>query len=187
MEESGNSVQYMSNFTSSHSIMISVTSSLLLVWAVREQKNFTICNEWGVKFLEKTASFNSTAGGINTLWWYVCAICWLHRYKMSDQTLLFISCSWDRASWYISIVKSTRCTIFEFIEYHSTCFGGSFRPSSGVQACTYSIRYVLYRLVDCSSILCPLASSQLTCMTHTWCCMYRLELLMMDGKTVRNM
>ena len=34
--------------------------------------------------------------------------------------------------WPISIVKPTRCTIFEFIEYHSTCFGLSFRPSSGV-------------------------------------------------------
>ena len=49
-----------------------------------------------------------------------------------------------------------------------------------------------YRLVDCllagtrwneSSISCPLASSQLTCMTYTWCCLYSLELLMMDGKT----
>jgi len=33
----------------------------------------------------------------------------------------------------ISIVKPTRCTIFELIVYHSTCFGRSFRPSSGVQ------------------------------------------------------
>ena len=42
---------------------------------------------------------------------------------------------WDRASWYISIVKPTRCTIFffKFIEYHSTCLGQSFRPSSGVK------------------------------------------------------
>jgi len=95
---------------------------------------------------------------------------------------------------YISIVQPTRCTILEFIEYHSTCFGGSFRPSSGVQDCTHSIRYMSYRLVDCllagkrlSSILCPLASSQLTCTTYIWCCAYSLELLMMDGKTVRNM
>ena len=57
--------------------------------------------------------------------------------------------SWDRASWYISIVKPTRCTIFEFTEYHSACFGWSFRPSSGVQDCTHSIRYMSYRLVDC--------------------------------------
>jgi hypothetical protein len=34
---------------------------------------------------------------------------------------------------------------------------------------------------------CLLASSQRTCMTYTWCCMYSLELLMMDGMTFRNM
>jgi len=32
---------------------------------------------------------------------------------------------------------------------------------SGVQDCTYSIRYMSYRLVDCL-----LAGSQLTCMTY---------------------
>jgi hypothetical protein len=57
--------------------------------------------------------------------------------------------SWDRASWYISIAKPTRCTIFEFLEYHSACFGWSFCPSSGVQDCTHSIRYMSYRLADC--------------------------------------
>jgi len=30
----------------------------------------------------------------------------------------------------------------------STCFGRSFRPSSGVLDCTYSVRYMLYRLFD---------------------------------------
>jgi hypothetical protein len=30
----------------------------------------------------------------------------------------------------------------------STCFGRSFRPSSGVPYCTYSVRYMLYRLFD---------------------------------------
>jgi hypothetical protein len=50
MEESGNSVQCMSKFICSHSVMTRVTSSVLLVWAVREQTDFTICNEWGVKF-----------------------------------------------------------------------------------------------------------------------------------------
>jgi len=44
---------------------------------------------------------------------------------------------------YISIVKPTRCTIFEFIEYHFTCFGRSFRPSSGVQDYTHSISWLL--------------------------------------------
>jgi len=38
---------------------------------------------------------------------------------------------------------------FEFVEYHSTHFGRSFHPSSGVQDCTYSIRYMSYRFVDC--------------------------------------
>jgi len=33
----------------------------------------------------------------------------------------------------------------------------------------------------------PLASCHRTCMTNTWRCMYCLGLLMMDGKTVRNM
>ena len=31
------------------------------------------------------------------------------------------------------------------LEQHSTCFGRSLRPSSGVQDCTYSIRYMSYR------------------------------------------
>jgi len=30
----------------------------------------------------------------------------------------------------------------EFIEYHSACFGRSFRPSSGVQNCIYSNRHM---------------------------------------------
>jgi len=32
-----------------------------------------------------------------------------------------------------------------------------------------------------------LVSSHRTCMTYTWCCMYSLRLLMMDGEMVRNM
>jgi hypothetical protein len=79
-------------------------------------------------------------------------------------TVLEIWRLWDRASWYISIVKPTRAQFFEFIDYHSTCFGWSFRASSGVQDCTYSIRYTLCRFVDCL-----LASSQRTCKTYTGC------------------
>jgi hypothetical protein len=83
----------------------------------------------------------------------------------------------------ISIVKPTRCTIFEFTEYHSTSFRRASRPSSGVQDCTHSIRYMSRRLGDllaCGHEMefsCPLASSQLTCMTYTWSCVYSLELL----------
>jgi len=34
---------------------------------------------------------------------------------------------------------------------------------------------------------CLLTSSHGTCMAYTWCCMYRLRFLKMDGETVRNM
>jgi len=64
-------------------------------------------------------------------------------YCRQNVFLTFIWHSWDRAPWHISIVKATSCTIFEFIEYHSTCFVRSFRPSSRVQDCTHSIRYVI--------------------------------------------
>jgi hypothetical protein len=42
----------------------------------------------------------------------------------------------------------------EFIEHHSTCFGRSFRQSSGVQDCTYSISYMSYMFVDCMLTWC---------------------------------
>ena len=102
-------------------------------------------------------------------------------------TILRIWCSWDHALWYISIVKPTRCTIFEFIEYHFTCFGQSFRPSSGVLDCTYSIMYMSHRFVDCM-LACPLAwvNEPVWHTRYTWHCVYSPELLMMDGKTVRN-
>jgi hypothetical protein len=41
--------------------------------------------------------------------------------------------------------------------------------------------------MELSSISYPLACNQLTFVTYNWCCMYSLELLTMDGKTVRNM
>ena len=58
----------------------------------------------------------------------------------SDGSLLLLLLEF-KLQFFISIVKPTRCTIFEFTEYHSKCFGRSFRPSSGVQICTYTIRY----------------------------------------------
>jgi hypothetical protein len=53
---------------------------------------------------------------------------------------------------FISIVKTNSCTasqIYFILEQHSTCFGRSFRQSSGVYDCTYSIRYKSYRFCDC--------------------------------------
>ena len=83
----------------------------------------------------------------------------------------------------VSIVKPTSCTISQIyfiLEQHYTCFGQSFCPSSGVWDSTYSIRYMSHRFCGCL-----LASSHRICMV--WCSMYILRLLMMDGKTIRNM
>jgi len=55
--------------------------------------------------------------------------------------------------------------IYFILEWQSTCFGRSFRPSLGVEDFTYGNRNL----------------------SNRYCCMYSLELLMMDGKTVRNM
>jgi len=45
---------------------------------------------------------------------------------------------------HISIVKPTRCTIFFRVYWISLYMFRSFRQSSGVQNCTYSIRYTSY-------------------------------------------
>jgi len=75
----------------------------------------------------------------------------------------------------ISIVNPTTCTDISNLFYfgmNSTCFERSFRPSSGVQDCTYSNRHL---------------SNSSICLTNACCCMYSLELLIIEGKTVRNM
>jgi len=41
--------------------------------------------------------------------------------------------------------------------------------------------------MECSSISFPQAAGRSICLTYASCCMYSLELLMMDGETVRNM
>ena len=49
---------------------------------------------------------------------------------------------------YISIVKpniSTNVSNYFILEWHSTCFRRSFRPSPGVQDCTYSNSHLWYR------------------------------------------
>jgi len=106
-----------------------------------------------------------------------------------------------------SIVKPTRCTSVSnlfYVEWHCTCFGRSFRPSSGVQDCTYSNRYMsnrycrLQQQVYVKQIL-PTTATVIR-QTDTADCLlasrrqylfdwrvYSPELLMMDGKTVRNM
>ena len=68
----------------------------------------------------------------------------------------------------------------------STCFGRSFRPSSGAQNCTYGNRPMsnscCYQLLEGT-----LAAASSSCLKYSCCRMCSFELLMMDGKTVRNM
>ena len=68
----------------------------------------------------------------------------------------------------------------------STCCRRVFRPSSGAQNCTYSVRYWSDRY--CYLLLAArLAAGSSNGLTNTWRCMCSFELLMMDGKTVWNM
>ena len=66
-----------------------------------------------------------------------------------------------------------------------TCFGRFLRPSSGAQNCTYSVRYLSDQY--CYVLLAWLAAGSSIGLTNTWRCMCSFELLMMDGKTIRNM
>jgi len=101
--------------------------------------------------------------------------------------------SWYRASWYISIVKPTRCTIFRVYWISPYMFRTIFpsiirSPRLYIEHQVYviQVRRLLTSGHETSSISCPLASSQRNCTTYTWCCMYSLGLLMMGGKTVRT-
>ena len=61
----------------------------------------------------------------------------------------------------ISIVKPTRCTMYQIyfiLEWHSTCFGRSFCPSSAVKDCTYSNRHLSNRY--CSLVACKHLSNR---------------------------
>jgi hypothetical protein len=68
---------------------------------------------------------------------------------------------------------------FEFLEYHSTCFGRCLRPSSRVQVCTYSFSYMLYRPVD------GLASKQSTNLYDIYLKLYVQSWTPDDGRTDR--
>ena len=67
----------------------------------------------------------------------------------------------------------------------STCFERSFRPSSGAQNCTYGNRHMSNSFWYL--LLAELAAGTSSCLTYACCRMCSFELLMMDGKTVRNM
>ena len=65
--------------------------------------------------------------------------------------------------------------------WRSTCFRRFFRPSSGAQNCTYSVRYLSDRYCHLPLACLPAGSS--IGLTNTWNCMCNFEFLMMDGKT----
>jgi hypothetical protein len=67
----------------------------------------------------------------------------------------------------------------------STCFRRFFRPSSGAQNCTYSVRCLLDHYWYL--LLARLAVESSIGLTNTWRCLRSFELLMMDGKPVWNM
>ena len=124
--------------------------------------------------LSTTVSESSSCGSLNT---FGCSrsssvnsrVWELETSSKCGKIKSHIWCLEDRASWYIRITKPTRCTNFSnlFLEWNSACFGQSGCPSSGIQHCTRSDRYMSYRFcwlfasgIRISSILIPLASSR---------------------------
>jgi len=135
---------------------------------------------------------------------------YIHVYRLFKISLQFLSTWWRLGCWNctvililrkcdvhravyrsnIPIVKSTRCTNVSnlfILEWQCICFGRPFRPSSAVQDCTYSNRHLSNRYCYLLASGYPLAAVSSICLTNAFCCMYSLVLLMMDGKSVRNM
>ena len=90
----------------------------------------------------------------------------------------FFLCSWYRASLKSLVNKSpTRCSLFHFVYFRSTCFGHGACPSSGVVCKNCSLTKSLLHLQIPDAL------------THTGGCLYSfcILLLMMDTHRVRNM
>jgi hypothetical protein len=108
-------------------------------------------------------------------------------------------CCYCRYFYWIPAVKPNRCTCFSnYLFLHNTL-----HVSDGL-----SVHHQEFKTVHTATVICqtdcymlaskqvavsvwnisfPLAAVSSICLTCTCCCMYSLELLMMDGKTVRNM
>jgi len=86
-----------------------------------------------------------------------------------------------------STTKMLRFSIFLFLYDAVHVSDGFFRPSSGVQNCTYSVRYLsdqyCYLLLAWPWCSIRLSAGSSVGLTNTWRCMCSFELLMMDGKT----
>jgi len=91
------------------------------------------------------------------------------------------------------MVKPNRCTIFRVywisLYIFRTVFPSTIRsPGLYIQHHVYviQVRWLLAsgHEMERNSISCALASNHRTCMTYTWCSMYSLGFLMMNGETV---
>jgi hypothetical protein len=51
---------------------------------------------------------------------------------MHGQPNIVINTVWVKSSLFFLQYNQLDAQFFEFIEYHSTCFGRSFRPASGI-------------------------------------------------------
>jgi hypothetical protein len=76
----------------------------------------------------------------------------------------------------ISIAHPTRCSNFPILFY--------FLDNTQHVSVGLSVHHQEFKTVHTATVICPGSSN---CLTYTCCCMYSLELLMMDGKSDRNM
>jgi len=95
--------------------------------------------------------------------WVITALCYslyLHCHPEWFSLFFFLFRDVDAP---IPIVKPTRCTSVSnlfILEWHCTCFGQSFLPSSGVRDCTYSNRHLSNSYCCLLASGYPLASRQ---------------------------
>jgi len=98
------------------------------------------------------------------------SVCVCVQYLYADARILILH-SDDHASWYILVVKPTRCSNFSNLFWNkTTCFGQFLCPSSGVSCCTHSNSICHTGFADSleagSGWYCLQAVSK-TCMTYT--------------------
>jgi hypothetical protein len=139
------------------------------------------------KELTKQRAHNIYACGTHCFLFGTKQISSLHPVKIFIFHLIFIG------PCIVIYSQPTRCTCYLklfILVKRCTCFGRSFRPSSGAQysngICQTAAATCCYRGWDGTQFhLIPDSSS---CLTYVYrCCIRSFELLMMDGKTVRNM
>jgi len=86
---------------------------------------------------------------------------------------------------YKSIVRPTRCTSVSNLFY----FGITLHVPDGLSVHHQEFKTVhtVTGICQTDTYDCLLQTDGSVCLTYACCCMYSLELLMMDEKTVRNM